>query len=239
MKKLNLLATLLITMMALATISCGILQQTIEPQNEEVKTFEVKDFDRLNMGNAFHVRVLKGSTFKVSAAGDNRDIDDLLVEERNGTLEISFRNNWRIRRYRMNVDIEMPNLKEVDFSGAATANIKGFDDLSALKIKLSGASKGTFYTNAINYDVDLTGASTLELEGKSQKIYAELSGASTLNAFSTETDEASLNLSGASNSRVNVSKQLKVRASGASKVRFRGNAKVDSSLSGSSKVEKE
>ena len=94
-------------------------------------------------------------------------------------------------------------------------------------------------TNAKTYDINLSSASTLEIEGKSKKIYAELSGASILNAFSTDVEEASLDLSGASNERVNVAQQLKVRASGASKVRYRGNAKVDSDLSGSRRVEKE
>lgn len=229
----------MITVMIFGITSCGILQQAIEPQDEKQKTFDAKDFDRLEIGNAFQIKVVKGTAFKVSAAGDSRDIDDLLVVERNGTLEVSFRNNWRLRRYRMNIDIEMPTLKEVDFSGATTSTIKGFDDLTDLEIDLSGASKSVFLTNAKTYDIDLSGASTLEIEGKSQKIYAELSGASTLNAFSTNAEEASLNLSGASSGRVNVAQQLKVRASGASKVRYRGNAKVDSDLSGSSKVEKE
>lgn len=239
MKKLNLASVLMISVMIFGITSCGILQQVIEPQDEKQKTFNVKNFDQLEMGNAFHINVVQGATFKVKAVGDSRDIDDLLVEERNGTLEVSFRNNWRLRRYQMDIDIEMPALKGVDFSGASISNIKGFDNTSDLKINLSGASKSFFLTNVKTYDIDLSGASTLEIEGKSQKIYAEMSGASTFNAFSTATDEASLNLSGASSGRVNVSQQLKVRASGASKVRYRGNAKVDSDLSGSSNVEKE
>lgn len=235
MKKLNLVFVLMI----LTLTSCGILQQTVDPKDEKQKTFDVKDFDRLDMGNAYDIEVVQSTSFSIKAAGDSRDIDDLLVVERNGTLNISYRNNWRIRRYRMNIEIEMPTLKKVDFSGASTSSIKGFDNLSDLEIDLSGASKAVFLINAKNYDINLSGASDLELEGKSQKIYAELSGASKLEAFSIDVETASLNLSGASSGRVNVSQQLKVRASGASKVRYRGTAKVDSELSGSSKIEKE
>lgn len=236
MKKLRLIS---ISVMILSITSCGILQQSIDPKDEKTKTFTAKDFDRLAIGNAFHINVIEAGSFKIEAAGDRRDIDDLLVEERNGKLKIYFRNNFRIRRYRMNINIEMPALKEVDFSGATVSSIKGFDNTTDMKIVLSGASESTFLTSPKTYDVDLSGASTLDLEGKSQKIYAELSGASTLNAFSTETVEASLNLSGASNSKVTVAQQLKITASGASKVRYRGDAKVDSNLSGSSKVVKE
>jgi hypothetical protein len=239
MKKLQMTSALLFTLLFLGITSCGILQQTVAPLDSKEKVYNVKDFDYLDMGNSFHINVLKSSNFNVKVTGDSRDIDDLIVEERNGTLKIYFRNNWAIRRYRLDIDIEMPTLKGVDFSGASTSSVKGFDNSTAMKILLSGASKGVFLTSAKTYDIDLSGASTLEIEGKSQKIYGEMSGASTLNAFSTDVEEASLNLSGASSGRVSVAQQLKVRASGASKVRYRGNAKVDSDLSGSSQVVKE
>jgi hypothetical protein len=239
MKKLRLISILMISVMIFGITSCGILQQSIDPKDEKTKSFDAKDFDRLDMGNAFHINVVEASSFKIEATGDQRDIDDLVVKENNGTLKIYFRNNFRIRRYRMNINIEMPALKEVDFSGASISTIKGFDNTNDLKISLSGASESNFLTSPKTYDIDLSGASTLDIEGKSQKIYAELSGASTLNAFSNDTEEASLNLSGASSSRVTVAQQLKVTASGASKVRYRGDAKVDSNLSGSSKVVKE
>ena len=175
MKKLNLAFVLMISVMIFGITSCGILQQAIEPQDEKQKTFDVKDFDRLEMGNAFQIKVVKGTVFKVSASRDSRNIDDLLVVERNGKLKISFRNNWRIRRYSMNINIEMPTLKEVNFSGATTSTIKGFDDLTELRIDLSGASKSVFMTNAKTYDINL-------------------SSASILNAFSTDIEEASLDL---------------------------------------------
>lgn len=239
MKNVKFASVLVMIALSLSISSCDVLQQTVDPRNAVQETFDVKNFDGLEIGNAFDITVTKGSDYKIKASGDSRDIDDLVVKERNGTLEVYYRNNWRLRRYKMNIEIEMPTLKEVDFSGAAEASIKGFNNLSELEIDLSGASKATFITNAKTYDIALSGASTLELEGKTDKIYAELSGASTLNAFSTDATDASLNLSGASNGRVNVDQQLKVKASGASKVRYRGAAKVESDLSGSSKVVKE
>lgn len=239
MKNVKFASVVLMTALSLSISSCDVLQQTVDPKNATQESFNVKNFDGLEIGNAFEITVKKGNDYKVKASGDSRDIDDLVVKERNGTLEVYYRNNWRLRRYKMNIEIEMPTLKEVDFSGAVEASIKGFDNLSDLEIDLSGASNATFYTSAKTFDIDLSGASTLELNGKTDKIYAELSGASTLNAFSTNANDASLNLSGASNGRVNVSQQLKVKASGASKVRYRGDAKVESDLSGSSKVMKE
>ncbi len=239
MKNLKFTSVVVITALSLIMSSCDVLQQTVDPKDAKQAAFDVKNFNGLEIGNAFEITVTKGSDYKVKASGDSRDIDDLVVKERNGTLEVYYRNNWRLRRYKMSIEIEMPTLRKIDFSGATESSIKGFDNLEELEIDLSGASKGTFYTSAKTFDIELSGASTLELNGKTDKIYSELSGASTLNAFSTNAADASLNLSGASNGRVNVALQLKVKASGASKVRYRGDAKVESDLSGSCKVMKE
>ncbi len=238
MKKLRLGRMLAITLIALSISSCEILQQGIEPRNPEEKSFDFKNFDKLEMGNAFNINVKQGSDFRIKAKGDSRDIEDLIVKVSSGELKIYY-TKWRIRRYRMEIDIEMPTVKEIDFSGATTSFVEGFEDLAALKIDLSGSSNATVSAKARLYEVDLSGASELDLNGSGKEMEVDLSGASKLNAFDTLVDKATLDVSGASTCRVNVSEKLNIRASGASKVRYRGNPQVSSNLSGSSHVEKD
>ena len=238
MKKLRLATILLLLITAFGISSCGLLQQGIEPRNPEDKTFDVKNFDKLEMGSAFHINVRQGANYKINVHGDSRDIDDLIVKEVEGELKVYY-SKWRIRRYRMEIDIEMPTVKEIDFSGASTSKVEGFNNLNELEIDLSGSSRATFITRARLYEIDLSGASELDIEGSAQEIEVDLSGSSQLNAFDMTTEKATLDVSGASTSRVNVTRQLSVRASGASKVRYRGNPQISSNLSGSSKVERE
>ncbi|RYU97173.1 head GIN domain-containing protein [Emticicia agri] len=238
MKNLRLNSAVAIIIVAFSISSCGLLQQGIEPRNPEDKTFNLRNFDKLEMGNAFHINVKQGNDFKIQANGDSRDIDDLIVKVNNGELKIYYA-NWRVRRYRMEIDIEMPTVKEIDFSGASTSYIEGFDNLDELEIDLSGSSRATLSAKARFYEIDLSGASELDIEGSGKEMEIDLSGASKLNAFDTVVEKATLDVSGASSGRVNVSGQLNVRASGASKVRYRGNPQVNSNLSGSSKVEKD
>ena len=238
MKKLRLNGVAALILIAFSISSCGLLQQGIEPRNPEDKTFDIRNFDKLEMGNAFHINVKQGTDFKIKANGDSRDIDDLIVKVSNGELKIYY-SKWRIRRYRMEIDIEMPTVKEIDFSGATTSYIQGFDNLDELEIDLSGSSRATLSAEARLYEIDLSGASELDLEGSGKEMEIDLSGASKLNAFDATVEKATLDVSGASTCRVNVSEQLTIRASGASKVRYRGNPQVTSNLSGSSKVEKD
>lgn len=238
MKKLRLSSIVAITLIAFSISSCELVQQGVEPRNPEDKTYDLKNFDKLEMGNAFHINVKQGVDFKIKANGDSRDIDDLIVKVTSGELKIYY-SKWRVRRYRMEIEIEMPTVKEIDFSGASTSYIQGFNNLDELEIDLSGSSMATLSADARFYEIDLSGASELDLEGNGKEMSVDLSGASKLNAFDTLVDKATLDVSGASTGRVNVKETLNIKASGASKVRYRGNPHVSSNLSGSSNVEKD
>ena len=104
MKKPRLFSLLAITLIAVSISSCELVQQGIEPRNPEDKTYDLRNFDKLSMGNAFHINVKQGSDFKIKVNGDSRDIDDLTVRVSNGELKIYY-SKWRIRRYRIDIDI--------------------------------------------------------------------------------------------------------------------------------------
>ena len=86
---------------------------------------------------------------------------------------------------------------------------------------------------------DINGASRLNAFGKMKFLDGEASGASQLNAFDLETEESDLEVSGASNAKVWVTRLLDVKASGASNVRYRGNPKVEKEVTGGSSVRAE
>jgi hypothetical protein len=240
-----LLNTRLLLIGIIATIalnSCNIYlnDSTVTPSGNTVEQeFRLNNFTRLEMGNAFIIKVRKGSPFAIFARGDQTDINDLDVYvDRNGTLIARYKNN-RSRRYRMDFDVTIPDLQGVNFSGASNATIDGFRGLPSIDISLSGASKTTFSGTASRIQLDLSGASNLILVGSGVKVASSLSGASVLSAFEYLVEDADLDLSGASSAKVAASKTLRVTASGASSVRYVGNPDVRQSLSGGSTVRKD
>ncbi|NBB20015.1 DUF2807 domain-containing protein [Runella sp. CRIBMP] len=211
----------------------------LDPKNPDSETFDLRDFDRLEMGSAFDVKVRQSGQFSIFVRGDRRDIDDLEVfVDRSGKLVIRYR-NYRVRRYDMDVDITMPVLRGVDFSGATVSTIDGFTNTRDLEVELSGASKSTIDGDWERVDIDLSGASNLTLRGQGLSLTGDLSGASKLNAFDYVVDNVDLGLSGGSNANVLVDKSLKVDASGGSSLRYRGNPEVRSNVSGGSSVKKD
>jgi hypothetical protein len=212
----------------------------ITPRGVQTRDIALINFDQLAMGSAFKIHVKQGSSFRIQATGELNDLDDLeAIVNRAGVLEIRYRNTWRGNRDRMDIDITMPTLRAVDFSGASVSTIEGFPNMRNLDIALSGASKATYYGSIERLGVDLSGASQLDLSGAGTYLTGDLSGASQLYAFDYPVNEADLGLSGASRARLTVNNLLKVDASGGSNVRYKGTPTLDRQLSGGSTVTKE
>ena len=198
----------------------------------------LKNFDQIRTGSAFKVNVVQGNNFRIVATGDRIDVNDLDFYVRNGVLNGGYRSNSRNQRYTMQIDIVVPSLTGVDFSGATTAEVGKFD-ANTFNVILSGASKLNLDIKTQKLNLDISGASQFNPYGNAQKISGDLSGASQLNAFGLLSDEVNMGVSGASNARVDVYKYLKINASGASKVRYRGNPTTEINASGASVVEKD
>ncbi|QJW88527.1 DUF2807 domain-containing protein [Spirosoma taeanense] len=223
-----------IAFVLISLVACG--PEDIGPYQAGEQTYALSGFDRLDMGSAFSITVQSGVTFSIVAEGDQRNLDDLDVYTRSGTLFARYRNS-RNRKHRTAFLITMPTLRGVAFSGASQSTITGFTNLRELDIELSGASKGEFTVQAARTNIGLSGASNLQLNGNGSSLAADLSGASKLQAFTYPVAEANINVSGASKASVSVNTALVVDASGASTVRYRGTPTVRQHVSGASSVQ--
>jgi hypothetical protein len=199
------------------------------------KEFSLIEFDRLEMGSSFNIHVSQGNTFSILARGDRRNIDDLNVFKSGNTLVIGFSENGN-RNHETYIDITMPELEAVNFSGASKSQIVGFDSAEGLDLFLSGASICQLDADYRQVDLILSGASSLRMFGVGEEIKAEISGASVLRAFDYAVDEAAISLSGASSGKVFVESELQAAATGASTLLYRGFPSVTSSVSGASSV---
>ncbi|HEV7348811.1 head GIN domain-containing protein [Telluribacter sp.] len=205
---------------------------------DETRTYNLSNFSKLSMGSAFKIQVKQGSTYSVTASGQKQDLDDMEANVSNGTLRIRYKEQkWNNRRQTVNINITMPSLDAVDFSGACVANVSGFDSNKNMDIEVSGASRVTMDVTAAKVQLELSGASVLTLNGKAEVLNGELSGASVFRGNSFPVREANLGASGASKASVVANAALRADASGASSISYSGSAReVRSSTSGASSV---
>jgi Putative auto-transporter adhesin, head GIN domain len=208
------------------------------PLQEAEKEFSILDFDRLEIGDAFTIKVEQASVFRIKVEGDRRNIDDLDVYKSGSTLVIKYDDDSG-RKHNTFITITMPTLKAVNFSGASVSTITGFESDEALDLYLSGASISQLVAGYREVNLVVSGASNLVMRGLGDELHAEVSGASVLNAFEFPVRQAEVSATGASMGKVTVTDDLDAMASGASSILYRGNPSVSSNISGGSSIQKD
>ena len=205
-------------LMAASLSSCH-LDADPGPLREGEEEYSIAGFDRVEAGNSFDITIEQGDTYSVKVNGDRRNIADLDVKNIDGTLRIKFQKGDRIdyRQYTTYVTITMPGLSGLNFSGSVNSRVSGFN-------------------STYDMDIELSGASEVEITGTAGDLAAELSGSSTLRGFGFETETATVDASGASKVEISASQELNAKASGASKIRYRGNPTLHTSSSGASTI---
>ena len=233
-RKIKSLLTWSLVATAATFYSCTELEDPGPLQSTE-KEYAVIDFDRLEMGSAFHIQVEQSHTFSIQVKGDRRNIDDLEVYKRGGTLIIEYSHNDS-RKHDTYITIKMPALRSVNFSGASVSTIEGFESDGEIDFYLSGASTAQLDAGYRQVNLVISGASNLRMYGLGDEINAQLTGASLLSAFDYPVRAINVEASGASDVKVTASDALDVVASGASSVSYRGNPTINSTVSGSSTI---
>jgi hypothetical protein len=200
----------------------------------------VKGFNSIEAGGAVEVHVRQDPATSVKVETDENLFEYLDVYTEGNTLIIKPKQGYNLDPSdEVRVFVTAPVFKSIDGSGAV--KIIGDSEISGsdLELSASGASEMAMNVKVSKLRADLSGASNLELKGSSSNVSTQASGASHIRCRDLETDETTLDLSGASSAEVYANKQLNIEASGASDVKYRGNASVNQKSSGASSVEKE
>jgi hypothetical protein len=208
---------------------------------QENRSFSVSGFDRLSMGSAFKIDVKQGKQYSITATGESDDVKDLEAKVVSGVLRVGYKgNNWNKRRKTVNINIVMPSLEGIDFSGASKAVVNKFVGVKQMAIEVSGASQVTMDFSAPKVTFELSGASSLAITGQGDILHGEVSGASSFKGESFPAKEVNIDASGASSAYVVASNAVHADASGASRIRYSGSAKdIHSNTSGASSVKRD
>lgn len=195
----------------------------------EPMTFDIQDFDEIEVRGIYNVFVTQGDTYAIEVKGSERFKKDVLIKKYGDVLEIDMSGKkWDMFKdfdddLRLDVFVTMPALSKLSSKGLCYYEVKDFE-VDDLEIDLGGASSAEMNIRADELRVYLNGASSMELEGRAAYLEAEVSGASSLEAYDLKAKTVEVSASGASNAKVNASKRLAVDASGLSTVRYDGDA---------------
>lgn len=201
---------------------------------------KVAHFTELEVSSAFKVVLTQGNAEKLMIDASEDDIDKVITEVKGNKLIIRLKNtSFNRKSSDIRIYLTFITLTDIDVSGAV--ELKGTNEMkfNDLEIEGSGASSISLNISSNKLSCDLSGASSAILAGQVARFEVDLSGASRLNALDVTAKVCNIDVSGASNVKVNVTEKLKVEGSGASDVLYSGNPPiVESDLSGAATVKK-
>lgn len=177
----------------------------------------VADFQELSVGGAVKVQAYCGEDASLELSGDDNILEHVVTEVKDGTLHIHMESGSYSLKEPLLATITCKSMTRVDVSGASTVNVEGI--------------------SADEFDVEMSGASRVTLEGKTDKLTLNASGASKFYSDDLTCREVDFDISGTSNANVYASESVRGGASGASQLRYAGNpSETEVSSSGASKV---
>ncbi|MCL2721545.1 MAG: DUF2807 domain-containing protein [Treponema sp.] len=128
--------------------------------------------------------------------------------------------------------ISVPELNSLFVSGACNFITHDKITSDSLTINFSGAGDNKAELDVQTLSVEISGAGKLNLSGSANTARFDLSGAGELNALSLETQNTTINLSGAGTIKISCSERLTINASGAGTIQYRGSPSISRNTSG-------
>jgi hypothetical protein len=255
MKKIALFACLLIAFTVQAQTKMGVIY------DENVQVRKLSNFTSIRVSNAIELYISQSDKTEVAVSAKSEEYRNRIITEVDGgTLIIRMADNkwwkWGNEDYRVKAYVSVKDLYAITASGATNIKIVNGVSSEKLKINLSGASdlkgdikagtlladlsgassfKATVQANA--FSMKGSGACAFEVSGSGDDLILDVSGASSVKMYDYLVKGASVDASGASSVKINVSGILKLHATGASSIDYKGAAAIkDMQSSGASSV---
>lgn len=223
--------------------SCGLVDHDTVRGNGNVVTQDrnVESFDEIEMNGGVMVRLKQDSVQSVKVEGDENLLEYIDISVKNGKLLVKQRDNTSIStKERITVYVTAPYIKKFDLSGATKLIAEGQFAVNAqLDIDLSGASQIELSAKSPIVNIEASGASTVSIGGETRTLNVDGDGASKIKAFELLSENTTVDLSGASSAEVYASVSIKAEADGASHVKYKGGAAdVKQETSGAGSIKK-
>lgn len=198
----------------------------------------VPAFKAIRISGAFDIILSQGTTQSIIVEADDNLMSIIKTEVKGEELIIE--NTKPIHNSRsLKVYVTFKELKKIDISGAVDLETSGKLTMDELSIDGSGASDSKMELDVKKLDIDCSGGSKLKFSGTATNVTMDVSGAVDIYAYGLLTESFHLDISGAGNAEINVSKELNVEISGAASVHYKGNpSKFVENVSGAGSIKR-
>lgn len=209
---------------------------------ETTETVSVDPFTKLEARNGQNITFLSGDTYSVDAHGRKRELDDLVIESKDGMLTIEERSDLRnscfifcVGNKRVEIIITAPNITDITLENGS--HFEGDLAIPAFKANLKNGSSADISVTGTTADIELENASSLEIQGSVETLRLESRNASHFEGVNMQSKIVDANLENGSYAEVNASEALTVILKNGSRLEYAGSPKIEKELRNGSVIE--
>lgn len=212
--KIKIITFLLISLIAISCKFTGI-KGNGELTNE---IRAVENFNKIDVSGNYDVEITAGNDLHLEILAERNLLKYIKTQVRKNTLFISSRENLRPEKD-LKIILSVPKLNSIECSGVNDILVTGIDE--------------------DKFDIDLSGAGSIEISGRANLLKIDVSGAAELMAKDLITEDVRIDVSGAANAHVYASKSCIADVSGAGYIELYGDAvDVNMDISGAGSLKR-
>ena len=229
------------SMLTIGSVVLALAFRALPVDAQERQVRDLRDFNAIDVGGGIDVDIRQGRSFLVEISAPEDELDNLLIEVKDSTLEIrrpresgGFFGLWASD---LSVNVTLPELKSLFASGGADVSAGETIFGETLSISASGGSEIDMHIDVTELEISTSGGSDVYIEGTAESAQIRTSGGSDLNAGQLNAREVHVQTSGGSDTYISVVDRIEGTASGGSDIVYTGNPQiVDVNASGGADV---
>lgn len=206
----------------------------------KTETRTAGSFSNIDVSGAFDVYVRQDSVSSIKVEADENLMEYIEVKAEGNTLNIRPKDNARLKpSKKIKVYVSNPSYKRFEASGACEIISEGnISSPDAITVDLSGSCDVNIDLKTPKVTAELSGSGTITMKGETKEFSVNGSGSTDIKCFDLLSENTTVEISGAGDAQVFASVKLDVHVSGAADVKYKGNATVTQSVSGAGSVKK-
>jgi hypothetical protein len=205
------------------------------------RDFSVGNFDRIELAGAYDVTVKTGSAPSVHASGNEKAMERLVVEVRNGILTIHPKKHngfsWSSGGGKVALQVTVPSLRGAELAGSGDLRI---DSVAGDQFAGGIAGSGNLTVDRLQVGelkIDIAGSGSAKASnGRVKKAEYDIAGSGGIDAAGVAAETASVSIAGSGDVMAHASNSANVSIMGSGNVEVKGGAKCSISKAGSGDV---
>ncbi|MFV0399902.1 MAG: head GIN domain-containing protein [Oscillospiraceae bacterium] len=213
---------------------------TVEGSGPAVsKTYETGSYDAVDIGGGFEVVYSQSETSQATIEIQENLLEHITVKTEGSRLKVEWDGNLITTNGKSpKLTLSTPTLREISCYGGVTMTEADQIAGDSFRLEIAGGGLIDLDLDVEKFDLDISGAGAVTLNGRAATAEILITGAGSCQAFGLETQDATVDITGAGTGEITAENTLDASITGAGSLEYKGNPTLTKDIVGVGSVRK-